>query len=77
MINRYEDAVTRGTLIDAIVEFKKRGGSFPSYSSFKEAIDDFIKSGGTKEKFIQIFDQAKAAHDADKALSVLIDQRKK
>jgi hypothetical protein len=72
----YENVVARGTLFDAIHEFKKSGEP-----TLQEAVDEFIRSGGTREEWLAgcaaVFDQLKVEHAASKPLSVLIDQRRK
>jgi hypothetical protein len=72
----YENVVARGTLFDAIEEYKKSGEP-----TLQDAVDGFIRSGGTREEWLAgcaaVFDQLKAEHAAGKPLSTLIDQRRK
>jgi chorismate mutase len=69
----YDEAVERGTLLDAVAEFKRQGGTIPSVD---EAVEEFIRGGGTLEQWEEMYRQVKAEHEASKPLQALIDRRK-
>ena len=69
----YDQAVARGTLLDAVTEFKRQGGTIPTV---EEAVEEFIRGGGTLEEWEEMYSRVKAEHDASKPLQALIDRRK-
>ena len=68
----YGQAVARGTLLDAVAEFKRQGGTIPSV---EEAVEEFVRGGGTLEEWEEMYSQVKAEHDASNLLQALIDRR--